>query len=83
MEIKSDIPVPPAAGGRPRVYPFDKMAVGDSFDLPLAGYAAADGSDRVVSRVRSAAKNYARVTGTEFRVRTIREEGVCRCWRSK
>ena len=38
FEIQRDVPVPTAArGGRPSIYPFRDMAVGDSFAVPAPG----------------------------------------------
>ena len=67
--VESGVPIP----GSPRTgcykYPFDRMAVGDSFSLK----GAPDGP------VRSAASYYGKRNGKRFSV--YRDDGTHRCWR--
>ena len=67
--------------GRPVKYHFSKLAVGDTLDVPLAGYRCSDGCDMAVKRLRRCADQYAEKYGGKFIVRTIRAEGVGRCTR--
>lgn len=67
--------------GRPRKYPFTDLAVGEWFDMPLANRPAPSGRDLVSFRMQDAACRYARQSGKQFTVRTIRAEGVARCTR--
>lgn len=82
MNIKIDrgVPAPPPANGRPRIYPFPSMEVGDSFAVPLLGVIRKH-EDLAVDRVRNAAVFYSRNHGGKFTVRIDRENGVVRCWR--
>ena len=81
MQIEKGIPFPRPTGGAPRKYPFPDMEVGDSFAVPMEGVMGNKGMDIAADRVRCAACNYARPNGVKFIVRTIREDGVVRCWR--
>lgn len=72
---RKKIPLPPVShlGKRPRIYPFDKMGVGDSFEAP---YTKAKG-------IRTSANYFSRWNpGTKFTVRMVPEK-KCRCWRTK
>lgn len=82
MTIKIDkgMPAPPPATGRPRIYPFPTMGVGDSFAVPLTGIIRKS-EDIATDRLRCAAVFYARKNGGQFTVRSDRENGVVRCWR--
>jgi hypothetical protein len=84
IKIDKDIPTPRPAEGRPRKYPFPDMVVGDSFAVPLAGEGHAQ--ERRPSRCQAARQRHplhARVHGGKFTVRTDREAGVARCWRTE
>lgn len=80
IEINKDLPTPPPATGRPRIYPFPTMEVGDSFAVPLTGIIRKS-EDVATDRLRCAAVFYARKHGCKFTVRSDRENGVVRCWR--
>ena len=82
MKIEKGVPLPGPIAGPPRKYPFPDMEVGDSFAVPLSGEKTEKYDDRATSLLRGAALNYGRRTGMEFVVRTVREEGVARCWRT-
>ena len=81
IEIDKHLPPPPPTTGRPFKYPFPKMAVGDSFAVPLEGVNNTKGEDMAAVRLRSNAIRYARARGGKFTVRTDREAGEARCWR--
>ena len=82
MEITNAVPLPePNKGGRRRIYPFPDMEVGDSFAVPLSGDKHLKGGDMTANRVGLAARRFGRLTGRKFTIRTVREEGVVRCWR--
>lgn len=83
MEIEKGIPLPEPYKGRPVKYPFRDMEVGDSFSIPLTGTMTGTGVDIATKRLRQAAANHARRVGGKFHVRTVREEGVARCWRTE
>lgn len=80
IKIDKDLPTPPPATGRPRIYPFPIMEVGDSFAVPLMGWIRR-AEDVASDRLRCAAVFYARKHGCKFTVRIDRENGVVRCWR--
>ncbi len=46
IKIETGIPLPKKrkGGGRPRIYPFDGMSVGDSFRIPEGKYVSAAAS---------------------------------------
>ena len=75
FEIQQGIPLPAVALGRRKAYPFHKMVVGDSFDIP---------DDLRYQRVRYAVR-YANKQGDEqFCVRRVdatEDEVYARCWR--
>lgn len=79
IEIDRDVPLPagaPAAGGRPEIYPWRKMEVGDSFLYPMGTDAP-----KVVSRVAAKrAHDAGRRSGRKFSCR--REAGGVRIWRT-
>lgn len=66
---------------RPIKYHFAALAVGEHLDVPLTGDPAMDGSDYATRRLRRAAQGYAAKYGGQFRVETVRDEGVARCVR--
>lgn len=70
--IEKDIPVPEITRGRrPRSYPFDKMSVGDSFEVPA----------KKNNSVRVCAAQYGKQNGLKFSVR--KTENGTRVWRVK
>jgi len=73
IKIDSNIPLPDmSAAGRPRIYPFEDMKVGDSFFIPKA--------DRKTALVRSASSRWT-ATHPGWKLLVRQEEGGCRCWR--
>lgn len=75
MNIDKGFPVPELGDrkggrGRPAVYPFHKMAVGDSFSVPLESRNKATG----------AASLYAKTNGGKFSSKTMGDKTV-RIWR--
>lgn len=56
FEIEDNIPVARIESGRRRIYPFDKLSVGQSFFVPCDG----EKGDRTKGSVRSAARVAAR-----------------------
>lgn len=87
VKIESGVPLPRRSnsGGRPCKYPFHDLKVGDSFAIPLGGDVLLTGNhgkkDRFLSTLRAAASQYSKRNGGKFTVRTMRDEGVIRCWR--
>jgi hypothetical protein len=88
ITIEKTIPIPANVSdcGRPAVFPFRQMEVGDSFAVPLTGEAHATAAgghkwDKAVRRIRNAAIYHQRKHGMKFTVRELRDEGVARCWR--
>lgn len=81
MRIEKSVPLPPPTTGPPRKYPFSDMEVGDCLSLPLSGVKHVEGGDEVTAKLRQAALNYGRRHGKKFVVRTVRPEGIARCWR--
>lgn len=55
-------PIAPEPRGRPSVYPFDSLAVGDAFDIPL------NGEEKAVmhKRIYSAAHSHKRKNQIEY-----------------
>ena len=79
IKIEKNVPVPSGAGrGRNPLYPFTDMEIGDSFALPLVAEA---GGSTATNRVNQAASQHSRRHGAKFTVRTLRDEGIVRCWR--
>lgn len=66
MKVDKDVPLP-------RKYPFDKMAVGDSFAVP---------PDIRRETVSVAAMRYGRKHKMKFSVRMVADRSY-RCWRMK
>lgn len=81
MQIEKGVPLPEFIAGHPRKYPFPDMEVGDSFTVPLTGEQGICGSDIAAEKVRKAACNFGRRHKWKFTIRTMRAEGVVRCWR--
>jgi hypothetical protein len=85
FKIEKDVPIPaiPQAG-RPRLYPFAEMEIGDSFSVPLSGVRVKANSgytDKAARNLVSAASIYSKKCGIKFSTRTLHGEGVVRCWR--
>ena len=85
IEIEKDVPMPKTSlAGRPMLYPFPEMEVGDSFRVECKE------KDRTLasSRVRVAAQSFARRVdpSQRFSVIQVFKDGVfveVRCWRVK
>lgn len=78
MKIEKNIPVPDSAkaNGRPKIYPLDKMEVGDSF---LADGKCADNS---LCKAMNAARRYGKRHGMKFSGRKDPDQpGKVRIWR--
>jgi len=73
FEIEKNVPMPKESPnkGRPRIYPFPEMEVGDSFVVEIED----------CKLLRSAATAYSRKYGGTFTVRTDRKTQEVRCWR--
>lgn len=75
FEIEHDIPIPsPIREGKPPVYPWRKMEIGDSFLVPLDSY-----SRKAHSRLSTALSQAGRRSGRKFCTRRV--EGGIRVWR--
>lgn len=76
--------IPPARTGRPALYPFAALEVGQSFYVPaLRGQASAD---KLVARVSSAKKRYEKSNpGAKFSVRrgSGNQNGSVTVWRTR
>lgn len=84
ITIEQGRPVPaPRSRGKKPTYPFGKMAIGESFSVPLLGELHKGGNDLALERVTSAAAVWKRRNGGgfDFTTRIDRVEGVVRCWR--
>ena len=83
FKIEKDVPMSPAADrGRPPIYPFGQMEIGDSFAIP----ADADGYSSGVNgqrrhKVRIAASAYGKAHGLRFATRML-PDGSVRIWRT-
>lgn len=64
----------------PMKYPFDRMNVGDSFDVPF-GTKNESGREVNLPSLRSYSNSVGRQIGRSFVVREILKEQVFRCWR--
>lgn len=89
FEIESHIPAPRAPRrknnghrhvGRPPIYPFDRMNVGDSFFMPNTCFR---GSNETRTLIGSAAIQFLRNSGLEWQFTTSACEGGARVWRIK
>jgi len=69
-KIEKDVPIPPQSHKAQSKYPFNTMAVGDSFAL----------GDAQPNRVRSAAQAHSKRKGVKVVVRKT-DDGTYRCWR--
>lgn len=75
IKIDKDVPTPTEfAGGRKRVYPFDGMAIGDSFWV-----------DKPSSSLSGSTATAKARTGFKFTARAEEKDGVkgCRIWRTE
>jgi hypothetical protein len=87
ITIEKNISMPDWTGvGRPNIYPFPDMEIGDSFALPLTGRKGSSGSqylkwDEVTRKLTNAANSYAKKHNKKFTVREIKDESVARIWR--
>ena len=68
FHIDKKVPIPDKMGGRPRIYPFGAMAVGDSFFVP--GQSTANNS------ASKSAAAHGRAHNKKFTARTVTENGV-------
>lgn len=73
ITIEKNVPMPKNGVGRPAKYPFDDLAVGDSFFVPVPAV-------RFSGQLYSAGKRY----GKTFASRSVVEKGVegTRVWRT-
>ena len=72
-EVEKDIPIPVHISKGSR-YPFSKMEVGDSFKVPY--------EKNVGSAISGGAGHFRRAHPEyKFVIRTLKEEGIVRCWR--
>jgi len=89
--IKKGIPIPPSRGGspgryggKPCMYPFDQMDIGDCFDAPRdQGVAPAPSyADRRQTNIKSHSLYWATryKPGAKFATRII-DGSIIRCWR--
>jgi hypothetical protein len=69
--IETAVPIPANAKGRPAVYPFDKMKVGDSFRL----------DNTHICKISASKAYWAKKLKRKFTART--EGGGVRVWRTK
>lgn len=77
--IEKGIPLPPSGfntAGAPEKYPFRSMEVGDSFAIPCD----AEGKNKLVARISSAASWYGTRNHCKFAVRSLPNE--IRVWRT-
>jgi hypothetical protein len=84
ITIDKNIPIPAAAGrtGRPSLYPFESMEVGDSFAVPLAGETwGFSKNDKNLTRLSNSSGIFGKKHNRKFITRTFKDEGVVRCWR--
>lgn len=72
IKVDKKIPLPPLNDRGTRRWPFDKMAVGDSFALKTD-------SDRI--KCASAASYYGKRHGLKFAIRLLPDGSAYRCWR--
>jgi hypothetical protein len=71
IKIDKGIPIPKQGRGRPSVFPFEDMEIGDSIFVPVK-----EAKDK--SRAIGRAAMYARTHGVRFKTRTV--EGGIRIW---
>jgi len=84
-EIQKGIELPDL-GGKPRMYPFEKMEVLDSFFVPLDGHKCDTLPKLLMSMrgcIRSAREGKRYPEGWKFALRTDKENNGVRCWRVK
>lgn len=78
--VKGGKPMPNGYKGRPLVYPFDRMEVGDTFDAPRDVGLTTSGSDKRQHMIHTSAKRYGQRNGKTFMVRIV-DEYTVRCKR--
>lgn len=71
IKIEKGIPIPTQGRGRPSVFPFEAMEVGDSIFVPVK-------TDKEKARAIGRTAMYARKHGVKFKTRTV--EGGIRIW---
>ena len=72
-KVEKNMPMPPRLNGhRPRLYPLDRMEVGDSFAF----------EEWLRQRISASTSSYDKKTGAVFTIRRVSDE-YCRCWRLK
>lgn len=78
-KVEKGVPVPRTRRGRPRLYPWEQLAVGDSFLV-----ACEEGDKRkTLHRARNAAAMFAKRRGLDWRFSFRQVEGGIRIWRMK
>lgn len=80
FQIDKGLPIPKISTGRPRIYPFPQMEVGDSFAVPITDEILS-GQNKSARLLSSAATAYARKYGGRFSVQFDRSNKIMRCWR--
>lgn len=76
--IEKNVPVPTTdSRGRPNLYPWGQMQVGDSFAVPIS----AENKVAMRRRLWAGARRYGKANGIKFTVRTL--PGLLRVWRTK
>jgi hypothetical protein len=76
FKIEKNVPAPELfSRGRPRIYPFREMEIGDSF------FVAQEKSNQFSIKLSNAAASSGFRTGAKFSIRWVEEEGGYRCWR--
>ena len=79
IEIKTGVPIPQNRGGRPLTYPFDRLDIGQSFEIAYAAGEAA----KVRGRINSAAHAFSkRNPNKRFSVRLMDNHKIG-VWRVK
>lgn len=77
--IEKDIPIPPKVG-KDILYPFNLMEAGDSFKILIGD----EPPKKIVSRLHTSIKRYVKeLPSRKFIVRTLKAEGIIRCWRTE
>lgn len=82
IKIEANIPIPPrgplVSKGRPALYPFADMQIGDSFMVPIKA-SDPQKQKRLAMRVTNAAYANARLHGKKYATRVM--DGGVRVWR--
>ena len=77
LQIHRDVPMP-ATPGRPRLYPFPELKVGDAFYAPVENSAELP---KVAYRLYFACQNYRRNHGRHLKFAVRRLGDRVGCWR--